>query len=87
MTTLSHTNRRSMLRLMAASATAPLILPRRLFGASAPSNKITMGFIGIGWQGGGNLNAFLKLDDCRVAAICDVDESHLAKAVGTVNAQ
>ena len=87
MTTLSHTNRRSMLRLMTASAAAPLVLPRRLFGQSAPSNKITMGFIGVGWMGGGNLNAFLKLDDCRVAAICDVDESHLAKAVGTVNAQ
>ena len=78
MTTLSQTNRRSMLRLMAASAAAPIVLPSRLFGQSAPSNKITMGFIGVGWMGGGNLNAFLKLDACRVAAICDVDESHLA---------
>ena len=66
-----------MLRLMAASATAPLILPRRLFGASAPSNKITMGFIGIGWQGGGNLKAFLQQDDWQVVAMCGVGETHL----------
>jgi predicted dehydrogenase len=79
------TSRRNTLKLLAASAAAPLILPRRLFGQDAPSKKITVGCIGVGWQGEGNLNAFLGLDDCRVVAICDVDENHLNKAVATVN--
>jgi len=34
----------------AAGAAAPLVLPRRLFGASAPSNRVTLGFIGTGRQ-------------------------------------
>ena len=80
-------DRRNILKLLAASTAAPLILPRSLFGADAPSNKITVGCIGVGWQGGGNLSGFLDLDDCRVVAICDVDEAHLKEAVDKVNAK
>jgi len=79
------TDRRHVLKLLAATATAPLILPGRLFGADAPSNKITLGCIGVGWQGGSNLDSFLGQDDCRVVAICDVDENHLKEAVNKVN--
>ncbi len=82
-----HTNRRNVLKLLAASTAAPLILPRRMFGADAPSNKITIGCIGVGWQGAENLNSFLGLDDCRVVAICDVDDKHLKEAVNRVNAR
>lgn len=85
MSTSPLVNRRSMLKLMAASGSAPLILPRRLFGADAPSTKITLGCIGIGWQGGSNLDAFLAQEDCRVVAMCDVDEGHLKDAVGKAN--
>ncbi len=81
------TSRRHILKLLAASTTAPLILPRRLFGADAPSNKITVGCIGVGWQGGSNLASFLGQVDCRVVAIADVDESHLKDAVNKVNAR
>lgn len=82
---LPATTRRGALKLIAASSVAPLILPGRLFGAEAPSNKITIGCIGVGWQGEGNLDGFLALDDCRVVAVCDVDESHLKNAVEKVN--
>jgi predicted dehydrogenase len=81
----NHTDRRRILKLLAASAAGPLIVPSRLFGADAPSNKITMGFIGVGWQGGSNLGNFLGQDDCQVVAICDVDEKHLSDAVNKVN--
>jgi predicted dehydrogenase len=80
-------HRRSVLKLLTASSLGPMILPGRLFGAGAPSNKITVGCIGVGWQGGGNLDALLALDDCRVLAICDVDEAHLKAAVDKVNAK
>jgi predicted dehydrogenase len=71
--------------MLAASSAVPMIAPSRLFGADAPSNKITLGFIGVGWQGGSNLGAFLGEDMCRVVAICDVDEGHLKKAIESVN--
>ena len=82
-----NTDRRSVLKLLAASTAAPFIVPSRLFGADAPSNKITVGCIGVGWQGGSNLDGFLAIDDCRVVAICDVDEKHLKEAVDKVNAR
>ena len=80
-------NRRNILKLLGASATAPLIFPSRLFGADAPSNKITLGCIGMGWQGGSNLDSFLGVADCQVVAVCDVDEKHLQDAIDKVNAR
>lgn len=85
MESTTTTGRRSILKLLAASAAAPLILPSRLFGADAPSNKVTLGCIGVGWQGGGNLENFLAQSDCQVVAICDVDEQHLQEAIDKVN--
>jgi predicted dehydrogenase len=85
MTTGYTTSRRSLLKMLAASSAVPMIAPSRLFGADAPSNKITLGFIGVGWQGGSNLGAFLAEDMCRVVAICDVDEGHLKGAIDKVN--
>lgn len=85
MSALSCASRRALLKMLAASTASPLIMPSRIFGADAPSNKITLGCIGVGWQGGGNLSAFLAEDMCRVVAICDVDESHLRSAVDKVN--
>jgi len=85
MNSLPNTNRRNVLKLLAASTAAPLILPGRLFGAHAPSKKITIGCIGIGMQGGENLQSFLGQDECRVVAVCDVDESHLNDAINKVN--
>ncbi len=78
-------NRRDVLKIMAAAAAAPAIVPGRVFGADAPSKKITMGFIGVGWMGGSNLDSFLGLDGCQVLAIADVDEGHRNGAVNKVN--
>jgi predicted dehydrogenase len=80
-------DRRNVLKLLAASTAAPLILPGRLFGADAPSNMITVGCIGVGWMGGANLDSLLALEDCRILAICDVDEAHLKEALDKVNAR
>jgi len=46
----------------------------------APSNRIVMGTIGIGWQGGNNLEGFLSKEDVQVVAVCDIDKSHLERA-------
>jgi len=56
-------------------------------GAVAPSNRITMGCIGVGWQGGENLQSFLSLDDVQVLALCDIDKNHLKEALESVSEQ
>jgi len=66
----------------------PYIVPSSVLGTRArvaPSNKITMGCIGIGWQGGSNMNSFLGQKDCQIVAACDVDKRHLEGAVSRIN--
>jgi predicted dehydrogenase len=54
-------------------------------GAVAPSERITMGCIGVGWQGGSNMEKFLGERDCRIVAVCDIDTKALQHAVDMVN--
>jgi len=42
-------------------------------GQAAPADTISMGFIGVGSMGGGDLGAFAAHKDVRVSAICDVN--------------
>ena len=64
-----------------AAGAAPRFLPARLFGATAPSNKVTLGCIGVGAHGFGvNLKSFLQEDDCQIVAVCDVFASRRTKA-------
>lgn len=64
--------RRQVLKTIAA--TAPLILPSRMFSAEAPSNRINVAMIGMGRQAlYSNLKPFLFSEDTRVVAVCDVD--------------
>ena len=63
---------------------APTILPSSVFGADAPSNRITVGVVGWGMQGPGNTGELLRLNDVRVVAACDLDKNHLKAAVDTI---
>lgn len=54
-------------------------------GNVAPSNRIVIGCIGIGWQGGTNMVNFLRKPDTKVVAVCDVDKKHLNQARNRVN--
>ncbi len=59
----------------AAAMMAPVIVPSAVWGAeTAPSDRITMGFIGMGSQNRGLLNKFLG-KNTQVVAVCDVDTS------------
>lgn len=42
----------------------------------SPTERISLGIIGLGSRGFNLLNDFLRLPDCRITAICDVDEFH-----------
>ena len=83
MSSPTKTTRRGFLRGAAALA-APLIIPASVLGragATAPSERISMGFIGIGLQGGGHLlggawtyltGGYTARNDVQVLAVCDV---------------
>ncbi|MDA7510319.1 Gfo/Idh/MocA family oxidoreductase [bacterium] len=60
-----------------AVAGFPQIVPSSVLGlngATAPSNKITMGFIGTGNQGTNDMKGFLRDDRVHVMAVCDVNK-------------
>lgn len=62
-----------------AFGVAPLVLPSRLFGASAPSNRITVGIVGNGLIAGSHVGGLLGRDDCQIVALCDVWRSKAEK--------
>src|SRR5262245_4965917 len=69
----------------AGAGLALTALERRLAASPVPaSDQIVMGMIGVGSQGTGRLREFMKHDDVRVAAICDVDKRHLDRAIADV---
>jgi predicted dehydrogenase len=63
----------------------PTIVPSSVFGADAPSNRITIGCIGTGGQGGSNMKGFKAKSGCQVVAVCDVDAAHRESARKTVD--
>lgn len=80
-------NRRSFLKHGAgtmAAAMLPTIIPASAFGGqgrTAPSERVNMGFIGLGGQGSGHLmggawtyvpGGYIARDDVQIMAVCDV---------------
>lgn len=80
-------SRRSALKTLAV-ASAPVVLPSRVFGATAPSERIAIGMIGMGRQARhANLPPFLQSEDTIVLAVNDVDEWRLNNAKQDVDAR
>ena len=74
--------------LAAGAAAFPYLIPGSalgLNGATAPSNRITIGCIGMGGMGTANMEGFLGRPEAQVVAVCDVDEKHLNRARDKVN--
>ena len=68
-----------------AASTFPTLVPASVLGAEAPSNRITVGCIGVGPQGRGVMGNFLGQGDARVVALCDMLKRNLDAAVQQVN--
>ncbi len=80
-------NRRDFLKgtaALGAAAAFPTLVPSTVFGAAAPSNRITMGMIGMGLQMGGHLRGMLGRGEVHVLAVCDVDQHKLQSAKNSV---
>jgi predicted dehydrogenase len=73
-----HATRREFLQIAMATAAMPYIVPASVLGgarAVAPSEKITLGVIGIGPRCTYDLQAMLQLPDVKCVAIADVQAS------------
>jgi predicted dehydrogenase len=90
---LTTTSRRSFLKQAAAMTggviALPTIIPSSALGADghvAPSERITIGFIGTGDHGvNWNLAFYRKQKAAQILAVCDVDERRLFRAKQTVD--
>lgn len=78
--------RRRFLAAGGGTIALPTIVRSRVFGANAPSKRVTLGCIGMGKQGTqNNLNSFLQQKDAQVLAVCDVFDARRDKALQMVN--
>lgn len=76
------TNRRNFIKTVAAPViAAPFILPSHVW-ATPPSDRLTMGFVGMGKQSRLLLSKFMN--QTQVLAVCDVDTNRRTNAQQTV---
>jgi predicted dehydrogenase len=71
-------------QFLGAAAVAPLVVTSPVRGDKAPSERITLGFIGVGTMGRGHLGSFLNFPEVEVLAVCDVVEERRADALKKV---
>src|SRR5437867_192813 len=72
---MSLSSRRAFLATTAAFSVA------RALGAN---DKINVAVIGLGGRGTAHVNEYIKLPECRVTALCDVDQAALERATANV---
>ena len=75
--------RRGLLKTTAlAAGLAPMVVKAQAFGAN---DRITMGCIGMGGQGRGDMGGFLGRKEVQVLAVCDVVGKHREQAKASVD--
>ena len=74
--------RRRFLGTAGAAAAAPYLIVRD--GRTAADERVTFGLIGCGGRGRGDMNAFLKMNECQVLAVCDVDDRNRERTKASV---
>src|ERR1019366_1816858 len=77
----ARSSRRTFVQLVAGGI--GLATASRSHAGAPASDKIQVGFIGLGGQGTSRLHEFMKQPDVA-AAVCDLDGTHLDAAVAAV---
>jgi predicted dehydrogenase len=85
--------RRGFLKATLAAGAAPWFVPAHVLGSAGqtlPSQRLSVGVIGVGAQGQYDMRNFISQPDVRVTALCDVNQrniasarEHIAKAYGS----
>lgn len=67
--------------LAMGAAAFPYIVPANVLGVEsvAPSNKIVMGYWGVGNMGSGHVKGFTQKKDVQAVAVCDIDPRKVAQ--------
>lgn len=79
----SGSTRRGFIKTSALAAAGFAIVPRHVLGGQgfmAPSDQLTKAIIGVGGMGRGHI----PYEGTKVLAICDVDKTHLQKALNEI---
>lgn len=77
-------HRRRFLASAAASAAMASHFSLQARAFQSPSDRLRLGFIGVGKMNSGHLGHFLGQKDCQVLAVCDVDTTRREAAKATV---
>ena len=70
------------MKTAAIAAADPMFVNSKAFGAN---DRITMGAIGLGGRGRGDMGGFLGRKEVQVVAVCDVVGSHMKQAKDMVD--
>ncbi len=76
--------RRNVIQGLGAAVAFPSIVPSSVFGANAPSNRVTLGVIGAGGKGTNGMRNFMSAN-AQIVAICDVNRRMRDQAAKTAN--
>lgn len=86
--------RRDFMQVMGKSAAwlglgsaIPSIVPSYVLGEDAPSDKVVVGLIGLGWRGTDHLRDVLRRKNVEIAAIADCDRDFLLNAMKVIDDQ
>ncbi|MHC4430482.1 MAG: Gfo/Idh/MocA family protein [Planctomycetota bacterium] len=82
-------SRRTFVRGATAAVTVPYLVASSVLGQGdrpAPSNRLTIGLVGLGSMGMRHVKGFLQEADCQIVAVCDVDVTRRRDAAGEINA-
>jgi predicted dehydrogenase len=67
---MNRDNRRTFLQTAAAA-----VLARPAFPVLGANDRVNLAVVGIGGRGRDHIDEFAKLADCRIVAVCDVDQA------------
>jgi len=87
-TTGRGVTRRMFLKGLLAAGAAPYVVSASALGAGdrpAPSDRIVMGFVGVGGQGSGDMGGFMGFKQVQNVAVCDVDKTARYRAKTSVD--
>ena len=81
------TRRAILQRAAGVAMVLPTIVPSSVFGASAPSNQVTIGSIGVGGRGTGIMYEAAGCPNAKIVAVCDPFQDRRQQRAAALNQQ
>jgi predicted dehydrogenase len=81
---MKMSNRRDFIKSSTSAVAASTLGFNLTSYAGSPADTIRVAVVGFRSQGGGHINQYAKMPNVEIAALCDVDDSVMAKGCATV---